>query len=310
MMKKSIAAAGVLMLAGCLGACGDGSNDDAVAEPESTASDVPGTDDVEQDEQAEQGEQDDGSVDGDPEDGADEQPDDQHGEGSEPEDDGAAGDEPDADAAGVDDGSTQEVVGERRPLTYDVPASWTVADPGVITGFEEEDPDAPFGYSPKVGMSGAATYLERGGDCGLVSGKVGTNGVGEAGFDTEIAAQGTAMLWAEAAYGLGDDEPEFQLSDPEPFEANGLTGHYAVADVTPVPHECHPEKAQVRVASFDSPDGDDVYNIIIYADASGDLAPDPDELDSIISSIRPSSARRMSWPIDAGKPSGSRATAP
>ncbi|NEE03103.1 hypothetical protein [Phytoactinopolyspora halotolerans] len=261
-MKRFSAAAASLVVAGALAACG-GSGDDAEESGSSAGPEAASTDNAGQD-------------------GSDARAD---ADADADADGAAADDEADADADTGDSaersghGRVQEVVAERRPLAYDVPGHWTVESPGVITGFEEEDPDAPFGYRPTVGMSSVASYGERGGDCTLAPAKAGTNGMGEAGFDTEAAAQGVAVMWAEAAYGDGDDKPECQLSGPEPFEANGLSGHYVEAEVTPVPHECHPEDALVRVASFDSPDGDDVYNLIIYADASGALAPEASDLD-------------------------------
>lgn len=181
---------------------------------------------------------------------------------------------------------SQEVVLDRRPLVYNVPQDWTVQSPSRISGYEEEDEDAPFGYSPVVSMSGVSTLPDPDDEDCLVA-QAGSSAVEEPDMDTDMIAQGTAIAWAEAAYGKDGEDPEVDLGFTEPFEANGLEGDQVVANVTPVPGECNVTEAQVRVVSFDAPDADEVYNIIIYGTTVGLLAPTPDELDFIISSIRP-----------------------
>lgn len=183
----------------------------------------------------------------------------------------------------------QGVAVRRRPLVYDVPGDWVVESPGMMYGFEEEDPDAPLGYSTRVIMSGVAYWPEADPACedtGPDSGAIGTSGMGEV-VDTAAGADGVAREWADAAYEHDGGDPELSVGAPEPFEANGLEGHAVTVDVTPEPADCYPESAQVRVASVDYPEEDDVYNLIVYADTSGPLAPDGDDLDTMLTTLRP-----------------------
>lgn len=183
----------------------------------------------------------------------------------------------------------QGVAAQRRPLEYDVPDDWIVESPGMMYGFEEEDPDAPFGYSPTVTMSGVSFWPSTQDGCsedGPGSGQVGTSGMGEM-VDTAQGAESVAMEWAQAAYEHDDGDPQLSAAEVEPFEENGLSGHLATVEVTPTPADCYPEAAEVRVASVEFPEQDDVYNIIIYADTTSPVAPDAEGLDTILTTVRP-----------------------
>lgn len=182
----------------------------------------------------------------------------------------------------------QGVLVQSRPLIYDVPEEWYVHTPGMILGFEDEDPDAPFGYSPTVAMSGAARYTERSGDCEYVAepGVAGTSSAGSSG-DTAAIADTLATDWAQAAYENDNGDPQLQAADPEPFTENGLDGHQVTVDVTPAEDECYPEAAEVRVVSVADEDREEVDNLIVYADTAGEEAPDSADLDVLVSSLRP-----------------------
>lgn len=183
----------------------------------------------------------------------------------------------------------QGVAAERRPLEYDVPSDWIVEGPGMMHGFEEEDPDAPFGYSPRVTMSGVSYFPSREDGCeetGPGSGKVGTSGMGEM-VDTAGGAESVAMEWAEAAYEHDDGAPELSAAEVNPFEANGLEGHIATVDVVPSAADCYPDTARVSVASVEFPEENDVYNFVLYADTSGSVAPEPDDIETILTTLRP-----------------------
>jgi hypothetical protein len=181
----------------------------------------------------------------------------------------------------------QGVRNSKRPIAYDVPPDWIALSPDVHVGFEEPDPDASFGYAPRVIMSGAAEYGRRrcGGDS-WPRARVGTSGMGEV-VDTAKGAKVMAIEWAEAAYDSDDgDDAQLDVGDPEPFEAHGLRGHLVRVDVVPGPDDCAPEHAHVRVASVHVPSEDDVYNLILYAPTSGDDVVDARTIDTIFSSLR------------------------
>ncbi|QVQ51216.1 hypothetical protein J4H86_20675 [Spiractinospora alimapuensis] len=183
----------------------------------------------------------------------------------------------------------QGVAAQRRPLEYDVPSDWIIESPGMLHGFEEEDPDAPFGYSPRVTMSGVSYFPSREDGCeetGPGSGKVGSSGMGEM-VDTASGAEAMATEWAEAAYEHDDGAPQLSAAEVSPFEANGLEGHIATVDVVPSAADCYPESAQVNVASVEFPDENDVYNFILYADTSGSVAPEADDVETILTTLRP-----------------------
>ncbi|MDS1272500.1 hypothetical protein RIF23_19615 [Lipingzhangella sp. LS1_29] len=182
----------------------------------------------------------------------------------------------------------QGVLVRSRPFVYDVPADWIVRSPGMISGFEEEDPDAPFGYSPTVGMSGVAVYAARAGDCEYVAdpavaGTSSSEGLG----DTAERAEAMATDWAEAAYGNDAGDPELTVGAAEPFTENGLDGHRVTVEVAPATEDCYPEQAQVQVVSVADPDRNMVDHFILYADVTGDEAAPQDDLDVIVSSLRP-----------------------
>lgn len=194
-------------------------------------------------------------------------------------------DDPEALTEATVDG-WQGVQVEERPLAYDVPDDWVVESPGMSRGFEEEDPDAPFGYSPTVMKSGVATYGERDADCPgypPLPGSVGTSAMGES-TDTADSATALAQEWAASGY---EDDSQIDLGDPVSFSASGLEGHDVTAEIEVASQECYPETAMVRVVSVTAPDADDVYNLIIYADTSGAAAPDTD-FNQVVSSLRPS----------------------
>ncbi|MDA0562763.1 hypothetical protein LG943_00180 [Streptomonospora sp. S1-112] len=174
-------------------------------------------------------------------------------------------------------------------IAYDVPQAWFAADPGVITGFEEPDPDAPFGYSPTVAMSGVAEFGARQGPCHTYPPGPGTSGISGEGepADTAQTAPRVAEAWAVAAYGNDNGDPEVSLGEAVPFAANGLTGHQVTATVKVPEFECYPGEAQVRAVSFAAPQGGDVYHFVVYADASGDEGPNLADVDTMVSTLRP-----------------------
>jgi hypothetical protein len=147
-----------------------------------------------------------------------------------PSPDNAAGENEESDSQALTEAGLegwQGVAVRPRPLVYDVPRDWVVASPGMMYGFEEEDPDAPFGYSPRVMMSGVAYWPQSDPECedtGPSAGTVGTSGMGDV-VDTATGADGVAREWADAAFEHDGGDPELSVGEPEPFEANGLEGH-------------------------------------------------------------------------------------
>jgi hypothetical protein len=189
----------------------------------------------------------------------------------------------------------QVVVVPQRGLAYDVPPDWRIEEPDIIIGFEEEDPSAPFGYSPRVVMSGVARGGDRGQDCATDSGDTaasytGTSGAGEV-VDTAQMAGYLAGEWASAAFENDAGPPAVSQVAAEPYAANGLTGHVvrATADalVGSPPDPCAPVHGRVAVASVLAPAGDDVYNFVVYGDADGPHALPEETVAMILSTLRP-----------------------
>jgi hypothetical protein len=198
-----------------------------------------------------------------------------------------ADDEAALTAASVD--GWKGIAVEDRGIAYDVPADWFALSPGVITGFEEEDPDAPFGYSPRVAMSGAAEFGAREEPCydyAPSPGMAGTSGAGEA-VDTAELSGFLAGEWASAAYDNDSGAAEVEVGATEPFTANGLEGHVTTATAAVAERPCYPEAARVTVATVLAPTGDDVYSLIVYTDTAGDQAVPEDTVAAITGSLRP-----------------------
>ncbi|MFC3999512.1 hypothetical protein ACFOVU_26605 [Nocardiopsis sediminis] len=178
---------------------------------------------------------------------------------------------------------------EERGVAYDIPDDWFAHAPDLTVGFEEEDPDAPFGYSPRVAMSGAAEYGAREEPCydyPPAPAMSGTSGAGEV-VDTAEMSMFLAGEWAEAGYGNDSGEPEVEVGETAEFAANGLEGHRTTATVQVAEHPCYPAQAQATVFAFLAPSGDDVYTLVVYSDTSGDQATSSETVDGIMSSLRP-----------------------
>lgn len=172
---------------------------------------------------------------------------------------------------------------QRPDIAYDVPADWDVQSPGLLAGYEEPDPSCPFGYCPTVVFGGIA-WIEREEACEAEDDEaaaVGSNGAGEL-VDTRVARP-IALEWAKAAYG---DRARLSDGSLVEYSTNGLAGHLAKVDVE-LDNPCGPAEARVWVYSFRSPRFEDVYNVILYADADGPQAIDQDVLETVMDSVRP-----------------------
>ncbi|MFC4566021.1 hypothetical protein ACFO4E_29555 [Nocardiopsis mangrovi] len=196
------------------------------------------------------------------------------------------------DAGALTDATTagwKGVAVEDRGIAYDVPGDWYAHSPGLTVGFEEEDPDAPFGYSPRVAMGGAAEHGAREEPCydyPPAPGMSGTSSAGEV-VDTAELSLFLAGEWAEAGYGNDSGEPEVEVGETVAFTAGGLGGHRTTATARVAEHPCYPEEAQVTVFAFLAPSGDDVHSLVVYSDTSGGQATPSGTVDGILSSLRP-----------------------
>ncbi|WP_157036331.1 hypothetical protein [Streptomonospora alba] len=174
---------------------------------------------------------------------------------------------------------------EKRGMAYDIPDSWFAEAPGVLVGFTGEKDDV------HVGVGGSAVYGARQGPCYSYTpspGRAGISTMGEV-MDTAEGARQLAELWATLGYRNDKGDPELSVGSPEPFAANGLTGHTVTVEVQAPEFDCYPERAVVQVVSFLSPAGDDVFNLVAHADTAGAQAPEAPEqtLGRMADSLRP-----------------------
>lgn len=183
-------------------------------------------------------------------------------------------------------GEWQGVQSDRRPLAYDVPGEWLVETPGMMTGYEWEDASEPGGWG-RIIFSGVATAPDRSPDDECESspdalGSFGSNGGESDVIDTAALAEYTAQLWAERAFGAGNEPAEpVKVGVATPYETNGLEGHMARA----IAHfGCGPGKGEVWVFTMVAPDLErGMYNVIYWGDANAL----PDEtIEAMFDSVR------------------------
>ncbi|GAB3449412.1 hypothetical protein GCM10027570_23850 [Streptomonospora sediminis] len=174
---------------------------------------------------------------------------------------------------------------KERGIAYDVPGTWFVEEPGVISGFTAGDGDD----DAMVGMGGVAVYGARKGPCYTYPPKPASTGISAMGevTDTAQTAKDTAAAWAKLAYSNKGGDAGVTVGEAVPFAANGLTGYQATAEVQVADEGCYPSQAMVRAVSFLSPAGDDVFNFIIYSDTAGEAAPEISRFDAVVASLRP-----------------------
>ncbi|GAA1761306.1 hypothetical protein [Streptomonospora arabica] len=174
----------------------------------------------------------------------------------------------------------QGVEVEERGIAYDVPEAWFVESPDLVSGFTDD--------GQGVGMGGSAVSGAREGPCYSyppAPGRAGIAAVGQVADTAQTAAE-TADTWAGLAYSNEEGRAEVSATEPVPFAANGLVGHQVTVEVQAPEFDCYPTQAVLRVVSFLSPAGDDVFNFIVFADTAGPLAPEVD-LDTMTASLRP-----------------------
>jgi hypothetical protein len=172
----------------------------------------------------------------------------------------------------------QVAISSKRKLAYDVPADWKVIDEEAIIGFEDAS-------GPKVGMTGAATYLE--GYCSEANAwRAGAGFSGYRDTDLSLVATDAAGKWARYGYlGPNGELPRVDVAAPEPITVNGISGAYASARVqVTVADSCAPPSAKVHAVALPAPDG--CYVFVIFSDQEVPQAISDELARKIIATIR------------------------
>jgi hypothetical protein len=172
----------------------------------------------------------------------------------------------------------QVATSSKRKLAYDVPADWKVIDEEAIIGFEDAS-------GPKVGMTGAATYLE--GYCSEPNAwRAGAGFSGYRDTDLSLVATDAAGKWARYGYlGPNGELPRVDVAAPEPITVNGISGAYASATVkVSVADACAPPSARVHAVALPAADG--CYVFVIFSDQEVPQAISDELAHKIIATIR------------------------
>ncbi|RNL85518.1 hypothetical protein EFW17_08555 [Halostreptopolyspora alba] len=176
----------------------------------------------------------------------------------------------------------------RWELTYEIPGrseGWTYEGPGAVFGVGPPDAE-----QPELTMVGASYYGTNPCDGSSSLAAAGAHGV-ENTEDTGETAEGVARKWAELAYEYETGAPEVELRSVTEFSANGLAGHYAVADATPVTAggECIPESGEVHtvvVPNLDEANAVRAFSIV--SDSGYEESLDADTIETVLNSLRDS----------------------
>ncbi|WP_017592646.1 hypothetical protein [Nocardiopsis potens] len=195
--------------------------------------------------------------------------------------------EPSTDADDLVNPGWKLATAEYYDFYYEVPYSdWRISPGrGNDIGFDEDD-DGELDYV----WEGASSYLQSPCDDWGARADVGAFGVLDS-TDTEDSAPKVAERWGELGYsGKKEDQASStEVRSVEPLEANGLSGHLAIVDVT-VPDglsECAPEKAVVYTAAFlDEEREGRLRTLSVVADAGVSDALSESRMRRIIESVR------------------------
>lgn len=173
-------------------------------------------------------------------------------------------------------------------FVYEVPESegWVFQGPAAFFGVGSDEEDMP-----EVAMSGVSYYETSPCEADESLAVAGAQGITET-EDTEEMAEGVSMKWAELYYETEKGgQPEVALRSVEEFSANGLEGHYGIAEADPaaVEDECAPEGGVVHTVVVPNRDeADEVRAFSIIADTGYDNSLDSDTIETILNSLRDS----------------------
>ncbi|MFO7191843.1 MULTISPECIES: hypothetical protein [Thermocrispum] len=173
------------------------------------------------------------------------------------------------------------VFSAREGAAFDVSEDWTVEDPGVIAGFEDDS-------GIRTAMHGVATYRD-----GFCAEEKNSNR-GRAGFmsveklDPKKVARAAAKMWATAAMELPEDSPKVKPTPAQEVEIHGGKRAWLSTATVDNPEDgpCQGEGVKVTTVAFQARPGGLTVVFVLYHDTGVDDELPEDEARRIIGSLR------------------------